>query len=197
MATFGLLSNSVAVIIGSMLVAPLLYPLLSLALGIVIADNKLVSRSFFTLVKSSVLGIIAAAVVTWLFSGQTQMISSLIWFGDRTELISVAVAVIAGTAASFALVKPKLSETLPGIAISVAMIPPLAMIGVALAWFHWDLLANALVVFLINILGVVSSSVMVFSLMHLHHKRAVVKTAVKNDEKEIKQEEKEAKNGGR
>ena len=50
MATFGLLIDSAAVVIGSMLIAPLLSPILSFSLGIVMSDSKLISRSFYTIV---------------------------------------------------------------------------------------------------------------------------------------------------
>lgn len=67
MATFGLLIYSSAIIIGSMLIAPMLYPILSLALGITISDPKLISRSFYTVIKSLAYGIAAATIVTAFF----------------------------------------------------------------------------------------------------------------------------------
>ena len=195
MATFGLILDSMAVIIGSMLIAPLLYPVMSLALGIVITDTKLAGRSLFTLFKASVLGIVVSAVATVVFDGDVLAITPMSWFGSKTELISVAVAVTAGTAASFALIKPKLSETLPGIAISVAMIPPLATVGLAMAWLSWDLVMRALLIYLMNILGLVLASVVVFSLMGLYSQRNIIKKKMRRDEKDMKREAKLAKRG--
>ena len=64
-ATFGLLINNSAVIIGSMLIAPILYPILSLSLGIVMSDAKLISRAFYTVIKSMTLGIIISVYIIW------------------------------------------------------------------------------------------------------------------------------------
>jgi len=67
MATFGLLLNNVAVIIGSMLIAPILYPILGVSLGITMSDSSLISRSSLTLIKSSVVGVFASFVATLFF----------------------------------------------------------------------------------------------------------------------------------
>ncbi len=70
MATFGLLLNNVAVIIGSMLIAPILYPILGVAMGITMSDSALILRSSRTLVKSAAVGIGAAFVATLFFPGK-------------------------------------------------------------------------------------------------------------------------------
>lgn len=67
MATFGLLLDNVAVLIGSMLIAPILYPVLSLSLGLSISDFKIINRSLYAILKSLFLGVIAAFIVTLLF----------------------------------------------------------------------------------------------------------------------------------
>jgi len=116
-------------------------------------------------------------------------------FGSKTELISVAVAVTAGTAASFTLIKPKLSEPLPGIAISVAMIPPLATVGLAMDWLSWNLIMRALLIYLMNILGLGLASVAVFSLMGLYGQKSVIKKEMRRDEKDMKRKAKRAEKG--
>ncbi len=68
MATFGLLINSITVIIGSMLIAPLLSPMLGISLGVVMADGKLMYRSLWTIAKAVALAIPSAAIVSLLFS---------------------------------------------------------------------------------------------------------------------------------
>jgi uncharacterized membrane protein len=64
MATLGLLINSSAVVVGSMLIAPILYSILGLAMGIIMSDSNLVYKSFLTFVKASVLGILVSAFLT-------------------------------------------------------------------------------------------------------------------------------------
>jgi uncharacterized membrane protein len=96
MATFGLLLDSVAVIIGSMLVAPLLYPLLSFSLGVVIADFKLMGRSIYTIVRSSLLGITLATLTTLLFSVRGFELTNEIIARTQPSLDWFFVAIIAG-----------------------------------------------------------------------------------------------------
>ncbi len=187
MATFGLLVNDVAVIIGSMLVAPILSPVLSLSLGIVIADYRLISRSFYTILKSIVFGISAAAIVTWLFNSNYHETASIV---ARTEpsLVYAAIAFIAGLAASFARIKPQLSDTLPGVAISVALIPPVAVTGIGVARFNWHIISNSFLLFLLNTMGIVFASMIVFSLMNLYIKKKVIDRAIKREEKALEAE---------
>lgn len=189
MATFGLLINSAAVIIGSMLIAPMLYPILSLSLGITISDQKLVMRSIWTIIKSLAYGIASSAIITALFSYQHFDIGSEIISRAQPSLAYAIIATIAGIAASFALVKPKLSEMLPGIAISVALIPPLASTGIGIARFNWDIVSGSFIMFSINAVGIVFSSIVVFSLMNLYVKRKIALATVKKEEYELKMQE--------
>lgn len=188
MATFGLLLNNMAVIIGSMLIAPMLYPLLSLALGIVISDLKLIWRSLVTIGKSTAIGVVLAALVTLLFADQDFVLNTEIIERTNVSLGYTAVAVIAGLAASYAFIKPQLNERLVGVAISVALIPPLAVMGIGLARFDGVIVRESLLLFLINVIGITLASMIVFSMMNLYVKKEVVKEAVNEDEKEIKKE---------
>ena len=188
MATFGLLLNNVAVVIGSMLIAPILYPILSLSLGIVIADGKLISRSVYTLVKAVTFGIAAAAVISVFFGSLSSEQSYGLIMAMEPSLVYAIVAMIASLAASFALVKPQLSETLPGVAISISLIPPLGAVGVGLASLDWLMIRNAFLLFIVNIAGMVFASMIVFSLMNLYLKRKVILKAVKKEDGKMEKE---------
>jgi uncharacterized hydrophobic protein (TIGR00271 family) len=193
MAAAGLILDSTAIVIGSMLVAPLLYPFLSLSLGVVNADRKLIYRSFVTLIKSTILGIALSALVALFFSGAESFASSRVAALLRPSLLYALVAVSAGLAATFAFIKPHLSNSLPGVAISVALIPPIAAIGIGLSGLNWLIIRDALALFFLNGVGIVLSSMVIFSLMKFYQKRQVVKEEVKKDEKEIKKEVVKAK----
>ena len=127
MAVFGVLLNSPVILIGSMLIAPLLYPLLSLSLGVIVSDPKLIGISLFTLIKSVGISLLAAFVIGLMFTGAVGGNDFFLTttFGSETSFMYVIVAVIAGFAAAFAITKPQLNETLPGVAIAVALVPPL------------------------------------------------------------------------
>lgn len=194
MATFGLLLDSPAIIIGSMLIAPILYPVLSLSLGIVMSDQKLMTRSFTTIIKSMGLGIATAAIITILFSYQDKIAGLEIISRTQPSLLYSAVAVVAGLAASFALVKPHLNETLPGIAISVAIIPPLAVVGIGIASLDISMISNSLLLFAINALGIIFASMIIFSMMNLYIKRKIAHETIKKEEKKLEIHEKSVQN---
>ncbi|MCR4322963.1 MAG: DUF389 domain-containing protein [Candidatus Azambacteria bacterium] len=189
MATFGLLTNSSAVIVGSMLIAPILYPILSLAMGIIMSDLLLIKRALNTLAKAIILIIGAAAVVTVIFSPEVSGYTPEILSRTTPSLLFGAIGVVAGLAASFALVKPKLSATLPGVAISVALIPPLSVIGIGIANFDTQIIMGALLIFTINAIGVIFTGMIVFSLMNFYAKRELAEQVVKKEEKALEHEE--------
>jgi len=194
MAVFGVLLNSTVVIIGSMLIAPMLYPLLSLGLGIIMPDEQLMARSIITLGKATGLSLLVGFVIGLFFSGAVSGPSSVVDIiaGGQPSLLYAAVAVIAGFAGAFAMTRPHLNETLPGVAISVALVPPLAVAGVGLAHFDWAVASHALVLFLANVIGVTFAAVVVFSLFGFSRKRKVAEQEVKKDEKAVAAEVKEA-----
>jgi len=186
MATFGILIDSIPVIIGSMLIAPLLSPILSLSLGIIMSDGALMARSVRTIVRSMILAVVAAAVATLLF-GNGEVASDIL-AALEPSFIYMAIAIIAGFAASFALVKPKLNETLPGVAIAVALIPPLALIGVGAAKWSWEMMTGAFVIFLLNAIGIIFASMITFSLMHFYVKRRIARVVVREEEEKLRKE---------
>ena len=192
MATFGLFLANTAIIIGSMLIAPMLYPLLSLSLGIIMSDFKLISRSFYTIGKSVIIAALAGAVATWLFSSQLPELPPLIDTMTQPTLPYVVIAIIAGLAGSFALVKPQLNETLPGIAISVALIPPLATVGIGVARFDWVIISGSLLLFLVNAIGVIFASMITFSLMNFYVKRDKAIETIKKEDQKVKRDHEKA-----
>jgi len=188
-ATFGLLLGNVSVIVGSMLIAPLLNPILSLSLGFIMSDFKVISRSFWTLVKAVALSVTAANFATLLFSTQLEsLVGPEITSRTEPSLIYVAIAIIAGFAASFALVKPQLSETLPGVAISVSIIPPLAVTGIGIAKLNWQIISGSFILFLVNLIGIVFASMITFSLMNFYTHRKDADESIKKEDAKIKRD---------
>lgn len=192
MASLGILIDNIIVVIGSMLIAPMLYPIMSLSLGIVIADSKLITRSAVTIIKSIIISLIAAAFIALFADPLTDFNSQNIISSIKPSLAYATIAIISGLAASFALIKPQMNATLPGVAISVALIPPLATIRIGIARLQWSTIANASTLLLINIVGIVFAAVIIFSLINLYVKRKIAEKAIKEDEKEIKNEIKKA-----
>lgn len=192
MATFGLLIDSTAVVIGSMLIAPILHPMLSVSLGLVMSDYKLISRSIQTLGKSTLLGVGAAGIATLLLQPLGVGITGEILSRAEPSLLYFAVAVVAGIAVSYTLVQGALSESLPGIAVSVALLPPLAVVGIGIAQFNWDIVAGAALLFALNAIGIIFASMVSFSLMNLYVKRAVAEDTIQKEDKRVEEETEKA-----
>ncbi len=134
LATLGLLANSAAVIIGAMIVAPLMSPIISMSYGIVAGRMALTLRSLLTIVTGTLLTIGLAFVFTelvgWKIAG-SEIVARM-----RPSLLDLGVAVASGAAAAFAYTRPNVSSALAGIAIAVALVPPLCTVGIALALGH-------------------------------------------------------------
>ena len=184
-ATLGLLMNNVSVIIGSMLVAPLLSPILALTLGFNMRDEKLIKRSFATLTKASIYAILVSIITAILFSHFAEGVTL---FGDafnpeilsRTEfnLLFLLVAIAAGATTAFARMKPELNDTLPGTAIAIALVPPLATIGIMIASLQGVFAVRAFLLFLLNAVGIMFGAYFIFHEMGIHQKKKVAERAV-------------------
>ena len=187
MAALGLLADSPAIVIGSMLIAPLLYPILGIALGLVMSDQKVLGRSLLTMTKSFGIGVVLAAIAALLFGGEEILTSEII---ARTEpnLIYITVAIIAGLAVTYALAHPEWNATLPGIAISVALLPPLAVVGIGIAVLDVSVISGALVLLGINVVGIIFAAMISFSLMDLHEKRDIAESTIKREDERMEEE---------
>ncbi|MBN1585625.1 TIGR00341 family protein [Candidatus Uhrbacteria bacterium] len=187
MATLGLFADSMEVVIGSMLIAPLLSPILSLAMGVVMADIRLAGRSLLTVLKAIVVAVPAAALAAlFLYArrgGVGEMTEEMV-MRTLPSLNSAGVALLAGAAASLALVKTHLSASLPGVAVSVSLLPPLAVTGIGLARWEWITVSRSFTLFLVNAGFIVLGGLIVFSLSRIYTKQKVaVRTVEVEDEK--------------
>jgi uncharacterized hydrophobic protein (TIGR00271 family) len=192
MATFGLLLDIVAIVIGSMLIAPILYPILSLSLGIVMSNKKVMNRASYTVLKSVAMGVAAAFIVTIFFDGSGQISPSEIISRTEPSLAYLLVAFIAGIAVSYTLVRPGMTETLPGVAVSVAIIPPLAVVGIGVARVDPDIVIGSIVLLGLNIVGIIFASLLSFSLFDFYVKQKVAVTTIKKEDVRVEREKKKA-----
>lgn len=191
MATFGLLIDSAAIVIGSMLIAPLLYPILGIALGLTMSNYGVFQRSIVTLGKSFGIALVFSIIATLLFADGDVTTSYEIMNRTSVDLLHFLIAVVAGGAVSFTLGQSEWSETVPGIAISVAIIPPLAVVGIGIAAFNTTIIAGSLVMLLINIIGIVFAAMVTFSLMNLYEKQHIAESTIKREEERVDEEEAE------
>jgi len=188
MATVGIIINSPTVVIGSMLIAPILFPVLSLALGVVLGDYKVFYRALTTLALATGLSILLAFAVVLLVPGEVAMTAEI---SSRTEptLAYLIIAVVSGLAVAYSLVQPGLNETLPGVAISVALLPPLSAAGALAAMGEWSASVGAFALFVVNVLGILLATMVSFMLMNIAASRHAAVAVVKKEEKRIAEEE--------
>jgi len=162
-ASMGFIMNSPSVIIGAMVISPLLYP-------VALAGSALSQRQWREFVKLiKLLGYGAFAVLA-----TSVLLSLLIPFEYQSEIQDrlassplqyLIVAIFSGIAGTFAYYWPKVSETITGVGISVALVPPFVMVGVALGNGDTLLLAKSALIVLLNVLGIMLGSAGAFMLI--------------------------------
>ena len=163
-AAFGLIANSAAVVIGAMLVAPLMTPMLALAASLMYAHFK----RFFGSLTLIVFGTGGAIVTGWVvarIAGGSLASTLTPQLAARTapSLLDLGIAVAAGLAGGYVLTHKGSGSSLPGVAIAVALVPPLATVGVALETGATSEALGALLLYTTNLIAIVlSASVVMF-----------------------------------
>ena len=178
-ATFGLIANSAPAIIGAMIIAPLMSPIISLSYGLVSFERRLISLSIFTVLAGTTLVVVVAYISTISFG--LRIAGSEILDRTAPSLIDLGVALAAGGAAAFSYTRRSIISSIAGVAIAVALVPPLAVSGIGLALGRkaasetalslgefglfsggTDIASGAFVLFLTNLIGIVAVAILVF-----------------------------------
>jgi uncharacterized hydrophobic protein (TIGR00271 family) len=161
-ATFGLLTNSAAVIIGAMIIAPLMLPIRGLAFGALQGNVLLFRQGVVAVVIGTALAIAIAYSIGILI--RLPSYGSEVFARSAPTLLDLGVAVAAGAISGYAKVEPKVSGSLAGTAIAVALMPPICVIGLGLAQANGSLSLGATLLYLTNLLGITLSCMLVFLL---------------------------------
>lgn len=159
-ASFGLLSNSTAVIIGAMIVAPLMLPIRGLAFGALAGNFKLFFRALIGITVGTLLAV-AIAFGLGLLVGISNFGSEVL-SRSKPTLLDLGIAVVAGSISGYAKVQPKISTTLAGTAIAVALMPPICVIGLGMSQAYWSLTQGATLLYLTNLLGITLACMLTF-----------------------------------
>jgi len=177
-ATLGLLINSPATIIGAMLVAPLMSPILGLGLGSIRGDDRLLKDAGSALLRGAVVAITIAFLLT--LNNRLMPFVPLIPSDLPSEVMArthpspmdLGIAIAGGLAAAFALAMPDISAALPGVAIATALMPPLAVVGIGLAYQRWEVAGGAFLLFITNGVAIAASAMLVFFALGFTHRSA-------------------------
>lgn len=167
-ATVGLLTNSVAVIIGAMLVSPLLTPVIGISLGAVMGDFGLFRRAIEAEAKGVAL-VLALVIVLALLIPSAAITSEILLRTHPTPL-DLLVALASGAAAAYALSRKNIGAALPGVAIAVAVLPPLCVVGIGFALRRMDVAAGGALTFIANIVAINFAASAIFWLMNFSPK---------------------------
>jgi uncharacterized hydrophobic protein (TIGR00271 family) len=175
-ATLGLIQNSPAVIIGAMLISPLMGPIMATGLGLAVGDFYLALKAIATLVASIALAVGFSAFIVWIlpFHSETGEILARI----NPTLLDLGIALFSGLAGSVVVGRTGGGDgatALPGVAIAVALMPPLCTIGFGMG-SGWDtrIMGGAGLLFLTNLVAIVSSAFLVFLLIGMNAKELAV-----------------------
>jgi len=165
-ASLAVLQDSTAVIIGAMLIAPLMTPIMGCAAGLVAGWRRRVVAS---------LGVVAASVASavglaWVLAS---WIPALVPLNANTQVLSrasptlldMAIALAAGAAGAYATVDERVSQSLTGVAIAVALVPPLSVVGIALEAGRLQAAGGAFLLFATNLVSIIVASTVVFVLV--------------------------------
>jgi uncharacterized hydrophobic protein (TIGR00271 family) len=165
-AALGMRLNSAPIIIGAMLIAPLMGPLLGTAFGMVSRVERRELMRTTSLLAGSVVGVMAVGVLTEAFVPSSEIgIASEVLARTAPDLRDFLVALAAGAAGAYAAFQPKVSSSLPGVAVAVALVPPLVAAGITAGDGATSLAVGALTLFAANVVGIGIGAVITMVLM--------------------------------
>ena len=165
LAVGGIFLDSISVLIASMIVAPLAYPILGLGFAITSRNGHLALQSIVMFVASLILALGIGMASTFLL-GELRAEPVFISF-TANRFLATAIAVIAGWIAAYGLVRSKVGGAMTGIGIAVSLMPPLVITGIESAAGHFPAALNAMILFLLNVVGILLGSILVFASMRL------------------------------
>lgn len=165
-ATNGLIMDSTAVIIGAMIVAPLMTPILAFSLGVIWGDLKLIKTSIQSIIKGTLLAVVISAAIAYLVP--LPEYSQEILSRTKPTLYDIIVAIASGIVGAYGYANKRISSTLVGIAIAVALMPPLCTIGIGLGTFSKSITTGAVILYAINLISISLAGAVVFWGMKIH-----------------------------
>jgi len=154
-AVFGILGDSTAVVIGAMLVAPLMLPVLGGAAAVVMGWPRRIVNRALLVAAGSVLAVALAAAISFIIPGRAASLPAELMARTSPNLLDLGIALAAGAAGAYGQLRRHAADALTGVAVAVALVPPLAVVGITLQLTEWQLAVGAALLFLANVVGIV------------------------------------------
>lgn len=167
-ATAGVIADSTATVIGAMIIAPLATPIQGVAASISYGDAKQLLATLGTLL-GAIATVIGIGVLFAIILPQLTPLADNSQVTGRVSptLVDLVAATITGLAGSFAIARRDIGDILPGVAIAISLVPPLAVVGVTAQAGDWDGALGALLLFLTNMLAIIVVGILIFSGLQL------------------------------
>ena len=164
-ASAGVVSDSTATVIGAMIVAPLMTPILGMVLSVVLTDARNLGRSALLVVA----GAATVVGIGWLlghFVPYPVVAATNAQVAGRVtpRLVDLVAALATGAVGSVALARSDISDTLPGVAIAISLVPPLSVVGLTLESGAPRQALGALLLFCTNVAAILASGIVVMAL---------------------------------
>ena len=160
LATIGLFANSSAVVIGAMLLAPLMAPIVSFSMGLLRGDEHLFYASLKKIGVGVLMALVASSFVTYILPDTT--LTTQIEARINPTLLDLFVAILSGIAAAYSKSFREVIQSLAGVAIAVALVPPLATAGIGIGRGEWVIFVQAFLLFCTNFVGITLSATLTF-----------------------------------
>lgn len=163
-ATAGVLADSTATVIGAMIIAPMSQPIMGMAIAIVEGSTpRLLSSAVWVVDGAAVVVLLGAAAAQLLPGAADLTANSQITARTAPSLLDLVAAVATGLAGAVGLARRDVADVMPGVAIAISLVPPLAVVGVTLGAGRGELALGALVLFLSNVVALVLAGTLVFT----------------------------------
>jgi len=169
-ASAGVVSDSTATVIGAMIVAPLMVPILGAVVAVVLADRTNLLRSLALIVAGAAAVVAIGYVVGRCVPGPVVAATNS-QVASRVEptFIELIAALATGAVGAVALARDDISDTLPGVAIAISLVPPLAVVGLTLESNAPKQSFGALLLFAANVTAILASGLVVMAIYRVHH----------------------------
>jgi len=156
-ASYGVINDSTATVIGAMIIAPLMTPIMGTAASLVMGNMDRAIRSVLLVV----IGVFVVIALSWVI-GYLETIYNVISISSNTQILGriaprttdLMIALASGVAGAFALAREDIADSLPGVAISISLVPPLCVVGICLSIGEWEAAWGAMLLFLTNFLSI-------------------------------------------
>ncbi len=165
-ATYGLIADSTASVIGAMIVAPLMGPIMATAAAVVMGSAQRALRSLALVIVGVISVIVLSMALTWMvpdvaisFTENSQLASRI-----APGLLSLLTALASGAAGAYITAREEIADSMGGVAIAISLVPPLCVVGIALRVGEFGAASGALTLFITNFLAILLAGGLTFLL---------------------------------